>query len=344
MNIKPMPLRAVAEHLGADIEGNAEQEISGAASLDEAGAGDLSFLTNPRYAEQLAGTRAAAVVTDREQAAQGITLLRMDNPYLGFARALTLLLEKERPVPGVHKGAHVEPSAKLAEGATVMAGAYVGAQSVLGENTVLYPGAVLMERVRIGAHCLLYPGAVVREDCVLGDRVILNPNVSIGGDGFGFAQHGAAHVKIPQIGNVVIGDDVEVGAGTCIDRAALGSTVVGSGSKIDNQVMIAHGCKIGENVIIVAQSGLAGSATIEQGATLGARAGVLGHLTVGAGALLYSRAHVTKSVPAGAVVSGNPARTHKENLKQAALLGRMEKLLKRVDELEKQVAGLQGEE
>jgi UDP-3-O-[3-hydroxymyristoyl] glucosamine N-acyltransferase len=197
-----------------------------------------------------------------------------------------------------------------------------------------------MEHVETGTDCLLYPGVVVRERCRLGDRVVLHANVTVGGDGYGFAQDGETHVKIPQVGNVVIGDDVEVGACTCIDRAALGSTVVGSGTKIDNLVMIAHGCKIGENSLIVAQSGMAGSAVIEPRSILGARAGVLGHLTVGEGSVIYSRAHVTKSLPPGSTVSGNPARPHKEELRQAALLSRMEKLLARVTELEKEVAAL----
>jgi UDP-3-O-[3-hydroxymyristoyl] glucosamine N-acyltransferase len=343
MKFKPMPLQAIAEHLGGEIEGDAAQEIRRVVALDEAQPGDLTFLANPKYADKLAATRASAVIAGRDQAApQGMTLLRVDNPYLGVARALTLMLDGDRPPPGVAEGAHVHPSADIGAGAAVMAGAYVGADAAIGPNSVVFPGAVVMERVRLGADCLLYSGVVVREECVLGDRVTLHANVTVGGDGYGFAQDGATHVKIPQIGNVVIGDDVEVGACTCIDRAALGSTIIGSGTKIDNLVMIAHGCKIGENSIIVAQSGMAGSAVLGERAILGARAGVLGHLTVGAGSLVYSRAHVTKSLPPGSTVSGNPARPHKEQLRHDATLARVEKLMRRVTELEKEVAALKG--
>jgi UDP-3-O-[3-hydroxymyristoyl] glucosamine N-acyltransferase len=167
--------------------------------------------------------------------------------------------------------------------------------------------------------------------------VILNANATIGGDGYGFAQDGARHVKIPQIGTVEIGDDVEIGAGSTVDRAAMGATTIGRGTKIDNLVMVGHGCTIGEDVLIVAQSGMAGSATIGDRAILAARAGVLGHLTLGAGTLVYSRAHVTKSTPEGAVVSGNPARPHKEQLRRDALLARIDQLNERVAQLERRV-------
>lgn len=341
MKFKPMPLGAIAEHLGAEIEGDTGLEILRVVELDEAGPGDLAFAATSQYAEKLAATGASAVIMDHKLAAPaGVAPLRVDNPYLAFSRVLTLMLDRERPPPGVEEGAHVAPTATLAEGVAVMAGAYVGDGAVLGAHTVLYPAAVVMERVRVGAGCLLYSGAVVREDCVLADRVILHANVTVGADGYGFAQDGHTQVKIPQIGNVVIGDDVEVGACTCIDRAALGSTIIGSGTKIDNLVMIAHGCRIGENSVIIAQSGVAGSVELGERTILGARAGVLGHLTIGAGSMVYSRSHVTKSLPPGSAVSGNPARPHKEHLRQEALLSHMEKLLQRVDALEAEVETL----
>jgi UDP-3-O-[3-hydroxymyristoyl] glucosamine N-acyltransferase len=252
----------------------------------------------------------------------------------------------------VHPRARVDPSA------TILPLAYVGADTVVGPRTLLYPGAVVLERCRLGADCLVYPGAVVREDCVLGDRVILHNSASIGADGYGFAQQsgstgrgaaGVIHVKIPQVGNVVLEDDVEIGAGTCVDRAALGSTRIGRGTKIDDLVMVGHGCQIGAHSLIVAQSGLAGSAVLGERSVLGARAGVLGHLTVGAGATLMSRSHVTKSVPPGSVVSGNPARPHREQLRhdaalagyareRATLLARLGSLVERVEKLEKTAA------
>jgi len=345
MHFKTLPLQTIAEHLGdVRLEGDPATEICGVAGLREAGPGQLSFLSNPRYAKDLAATRASAAIVplDAQRPAGGTALLRSERPYLGFARALTFLLEPARPAPGVQPGALVDPAATLERDVTVMAGAYVGAGSRIGAGTMLYPGAVVLDGCTVGSGCLLYPGAVVHSECVLGDRVILHANVTVGADGFGFAQDVERYVKIPQVGNVVIEDDVEVGACTCIDRAAVGSTVIGRGSKIDDLVMIGHGGKVGADSLIVAQSGMAGSAVLEPRVTLGARAGVLGHLTVGAGSVVYSRAHVTKSVPPGSQVSGNPARPHAEQLRQDALLRRLERLAERVQELEGQVARLKG--
>ena len=347
MSFRTSTLQALFEHLAGILddvvlEGDGGLEIHGINGLREAGPGELSFLSNPRYGGDLAETSAGAVIVphDALQPANGASLIRTGVPYLALASALSFLADTEALEAGVHPGAHVHPEAELAAGVTVMAGGYVGAGTVVGGGSVIYPGTVVMGRCRIGAEVLLYPGVVVREGCVLGDRVILHPNVCIGGDGFGFAQHEGRHIKIPQVGNVIIEDDVEIGACSCVDRATLGSTVIGRGSKIDDLVMIGHGGKVGAHTLIVAQSGMAGSAELEEGVVLGARAGVLGHLTVGAGSKLYSRAHVTKSLPPGSVVSGNPARPHAQQLKHEALLGKMEALMARVAELEREVAAL----
>jgi UDP-3-O-[3-hydroxymyristoyl] glucosamine N-acyltransferase len=345
MHFKTLPLRAIAEHLGdVRLEGNPDTEVRGVAGLREAGPGQLTFLANPRYARELADTRASAAIVppDAARPRNGAALLRTERPYLAYARALTFLLEPPPPAAGVQPGSLVDPAAELAPDVTVMAGAYVGAGTRIGAGSVLYPGAVVLEGCAVGSGCRLYPGAVVHSECVLGDRVILHANVTVGADGYGFAQDGTRHVKIPQVGNVVIEDDVEIGACSCIDRAALGSTVIGRGSKIDDLVMVGHGSKVGADSLIIAQSGMAGSAVLEERVTLGARAGVLGHLTVGAGSVVFSRAHVTKSVPPGSHVSGNPARPHAAQLRQDALLRRLERLVERVGQLEDELAALKG--
>ena len=254
----PTRVTILAAHLGATVEGDGGVVITGAAPLQTAMRGELAFLANPRYAAHLATTRAGAVIVDAkaQRPPSGSVLLRVPKPHLAFARALQFLVKAERHDPGVHPGAHVDSAARVAPTATVMPGAYVGPDVEIAPRTVTYPNATVLARARIGEECLIYPGAVVREDCVLGSRVILHNNVSIGADGYGFTRDGATHVKIPQVGNVVIGDDVEIGAGSCVDRAAMGSTRIGR-QKIDT-VQVVQGCQVGETCD-VAQSGMAGA-------------------------------------------------------------------------------------
>jgi len=323
----PTAVATLAAHLGATVEGDGSVVITGAAPLETAAEGDLAFLANPKLAAYLATTRAGAVIVDDKapRPASGSVLLRVPRPHLSFARALQFLRKAEPHPPGVQPGAHVDPAAQVSATATVMPGAYVGPGAQIGPRTVIHPNATVLSRARIGEDCLIYPGVVIREDCVLGSRVILHNNVSIGADGYGYTRDGATHVKIPQVGNVVIGDDVEIGAGSCVDRAAMGSTRIGRGTKIDNQVQIAHGCQVGEDVLIVAQTGMAGSVVVEDRVIIAARGGIVEHVTIGAGAVVMSAAVVTKSLPPGVVVSGNPARPHREQLKRDALLRRIER-------------------
>lgn len=347
MRFHTVSVSALAAHLGdagmeVTVEGDGGLQVSGVASLENAGPEELSFLANTRYAKQLGETRAGAVIVAPEVEAppQVAALLRTANPYAAFARALQHLAAPALPEPGVSPQAHVDPTATLGEGVTVMPGAYVGPRTVVGARTRLHPGVVVGADVRIGADCLLHPHVVVREECVLGDRVILQPGVIIGGDGYGFATEGARHIKIPQIGNVVLGDDVEIGAGTTVDRGALAPTVIGRGTKVDNLVMIAHGCWIGEDCLVVGQSGLSGSVVVEDRVTLAARVGITGHLHIGADSLVFSRATVDKNLPPGSVVSGQPARPHREELRQSAQLRRIDKLVERVAALEAELAAL----
>jgi len=346
MTIKPRTIQEIADHLGeSTIDGNSLTLVKGVGGLRDSGPDDLSFLSNPRYKKDLATTRAGAVIVDqtveRPPGSSGsvTALLRVASPYLAFARALTFLVEAEPVAHGVHPGALVDPSAHVGDGATVFSGACVGAGASIGARTVIHQGAVVMARCKVGSDCILYPGVVLREDCVVGDRVILHANATIGSDGYGFAQDmhaptGKLHVKIPQVGNVVIEDDVEIGSGTCIDRGAVGQTLIGRGTKIDDLVMIGHGARIGADCLIVAHCSIAGSANLEERVVLGGQVAVAGHITVGAGTMVLSCSQVTKATPPGSVVSGTPTRPHQEQLKQEALLKRLGKLSARVSELE----------
>ncbi|GAB4265979.1 MAG: UDP-3-O-(3-hydroxymyristoyl)glucosamine N-acyltransferase [Deferrisomatales bacterium] len=336
-----MTLRELAEALGAKLQGDPALEVHGAAPLDRAGPGEVSFLSNPKYRGLLATTRASAVIVGPSDRREDLACLVCDNPYLAFARAVALLHPQPRPEPGVEDGAFVSPSARLGEGVTVMAGAYVDEGVRVGPETVLYPGVYLGREARVGARCVLHANAVVRERCVLGDRVVLQPGAVVGSDGYGFARDGTRHVKIPQVGIVVVEDDVEVGAATTIDRAVLGETRIGRGTKIDNLVQIGHNVEVGEDCLVVAQVGVSGSTRVGDRVVLAGQAGVVGHVVLGEGAMVGAQSGVMADVPAGAVVTGSPAFDHREFLKVQAVVRRLPELRARLRELEKRLAGLE---
>jgi UDP-3-O-[3-hydroxymyristoyl] glucosamine N-acyltransferase len=337
VNAVTLTLADLAERLGAELVGDAGVEIHSAATLDGARPGQLSFLHNPKYRPLLETTLASAVVVGPRDRVPGKNLLVSRNPYLAFARAVTLLHPAEHPRRGVEAGAHVHPTARLGPGVTALGGSAVDEDAEVGDRTVLYPGVYVGRGARVGRDCVLYPNAVVREGCVLGDRVILQPGAVVGSDGFGYARDGARQVKIPQIGVVVLEDDVEVGAGTTIDRAALGETRIGRGTKIDNLVQIAHNVVVGEDCLIVAQTGVAGSARLGNRVILAAQAGVAGHLSIGDGAIVGGQSGVPSDVAAGAVVSGTPAFDHREWLKAQAIVRRLPELRARMRELERRL-------
>lgn len=337
-----LTLGDLAERLGAELVGDATVVVHGAAALDAAGPGQLSFLHNPKYRMLLEATRASAVIVGPKDRVAGKNLLVAANPYLVFARALTLLHPPEHPRRGVEPGAHVHPTARLGPGVTALGGAAVEEGAEVGDGTVLYPGAYVGRGARVGRDCVLYPNVVVREGCVLGDRVILQPGAVIGSDGFGYARDGARQVKIPQVGVVVLEDDVEVGAGTTIDRAALGETRIGRGTKIDNLVQVGHNVVVGEDCLLVAQSGVAGSTRLGNRVILAAQAGIVGHLCVGDGAIVGGQAGVHSDLPAGTVVSGSPAFDHREWLKAQPVVRRLPELRSRVRELERRLREIEG--
>ncbi len=335
-----MKLRELAARLGCELRGDGEVEIAGVAPIEQAGPGDVTFLANPRYASHLTTTRAGAVILAPGQAAS-LPCLVSDNPYLAFARAVALVRPPARPVPGVHPSAQVDPSAVLGEGVHVGALAVVGAGVRVGARSALHPHVVLYEGVEVGEDCVIHSGVQVRERCRLGSRVVVQNGAVIGGDGFGFARdrEGRYH-KFPQVGIVVVEDDVEIGALTAIDRAALGETRIGRGSKLDNLVQVGHSVTIGADTVMAGQVGIAGSTKVGRGVTLAGQVGVAGHLEIGDGVIATAQTGIPGSVAPGTVVSGYPAIENRAWLKSSAVFAKLPELQRRLRELERRVESL----
>jgi UDP-3-O-[3-hydroxymyristoyl] glucosamine N-acyltransferase len=335
-------LRELAERLGCELRGDGEVEITGVAGIETARAGELTFLANPRYARRLADTHAAAVVLAPGQDTT-LPCLVSDNPYLAFSRAVARVRPLARPAPGVHPSAQVDGTARLGPDVHVGALAVLGAGVRLGARSVVHPHVVLYDGVEVGEDCVLHAGVEVRERCRLGDRVVVQNGAVIGADGFGFARdaEGRYH-KFPQVGIVVIEDDVEIGALTAIDRAALGETRVGRGSKLDNLVQVGHSVTIGEDTVLAGQVGVAGSTRIGHRVTLAGQVGVAGHLTVGDGVVATAQTGIPGSVEAGSVVSGYPAIENRAWLKSSAVFAKLPELQRRLRELERRVELLLG--
>lgn len=341
-----MKLSEIAERVGGAIEGNGDVEIKAVAGLKEASAGDVSFLANPKYAAQVAETAASAVIvpSDWDRPVK-CAIIRSDNSDQAFAQIAELFYE---PVPaaaaGIHSSASVAESAQLGAGVSIGANVVIEEGVVIGANTVIQANCVIGYKTVIGADCLFYPLVSTREFAEIGNRVIIHNGTVVGSDGFGYAvQEDGSRTKIPQIGKVVIEDDVEIGANVAIDRARFGKTKIGKGTKIDNLVQIAHNVVIGEHTVLCGQSGISGSTTIGSKVILAGQAGLAGHLEVGDGAIVGAQAGVMKDVKAKDFVIGAPAMNHLQTKKMIASLITLPKLKDKMKRLETQVAELSKE-
>lgn len=337
-----MKLSEIAERLGCELAGDGGVEITGVAGLEHAGPGELTFLANPKYAHKVKHTRAAAILVAEPLHAAPVASLVSRNPYLDFARALELFYQPPRPAPGIHPLAFVAETATVGEGASIGPFAVVGARARIGRDAVLHPHVVIYEGARIGDDFLAHAHAVVREFCRIGNRVILQNGVVVGGDGFGFAKRAdGTHYKIVQSGVTVIEDDVEVQSLTSLDRATVGETRVKRGAKIDSLVQVGHACVVGEDNIICAQTGLAGSSILERNVLLAGQVGVSGHLTVHDDVVVYAQSGIGGDVPAGARISGSPAFAANEWLRAITAFPKLPELLKTVRELKKRIEQLE---
>jgi UDP-3-O-[3-hydroxymyristoyl] glucosamine N-acyltransferase len=327
-------LRDLAQRLGCTLRGDGAVEVHRVAGIEDSGPGDLTFVANRKYQASLATTRASAVIL-APTVETAIPSLLSANPYLAYARAATLLHPQPRPRAGVHPSAVVDPSARLGTDVHVGALAVIGAGVSVGARSVIHPHVVLYDGVVIGEDCVLHSGVQVRERCRLGNRVVAQNGAVIGGDGFGFARdQDGRYEKIPQVGIVVVEDDVEIGALSAIDRASMSETRIGRGTKIDNLVQVGHSVVIGEDTVLAGQVGIAGSTRVGNRVTLAGQVGVAGHLTIGDGAIATAQTGIPASVEPGAMVSGYPGIENRAWLKASAVFPRLPEILKRLRDLE----------
>ena len=328
-----MKLSALAATLGATLQGDPETEITGCAGIEEALPGQLSFVSNLRYLPFARTTRASAVLVEPDFQIISAATLRIKNPYLAFAHALEIFHPPVVHQPGIHPTAIIAPTAQIGARAHIAAYVVIGEHVTVGDDAVIHPHVVIYPEAVIGDRFLAHAHAVVRENCRLGHDVILQNGAVVGGDGFGFARDFAASTgsgwyKIPQTGLAILGDNVEVQANACIDRATVGETSIGPGVKVDNLVQIGHGTTIGADTLVCAQVGIAGSSTIGKNVILAGQAGVVGHGTIGDGAIVTAQSGVPGDVPPGATVSGSPAFDNVKWLRATALFQRLPELIK----------------
>ncbi|HEY1802963.1 MAG TPA: UDP-3-O-(3-hydroxymyristoyl)glucosamine N-acyltransferase [Terracidiphilus sp.] len=329
----------MATKLGAELRGNPDVDVTGVKGIEEAGPTDITFVANVRYTSLARTTRAAAVIVEPEFQELSAATLRIKNPYHAFSRALGFFYVPPIYLPGIHPSAVVDPTAEIGPESHIGAYAVVGPQVRVGPHAVILPHVVLYSGVQVGSHFFAHAHSVVRENCILGDYVTLENGVVIGGDGFGFSKNNEGHwEKIPQSGPVRIGNRVDVQANATIDRATVGATEIGDGTKVDNLVQVGHGSRIGKDTLICAQTGLAGSSTVGNNVILAGQVGIAGHLTVGDGVILTAQSAVSHDVPPGKMISGSPGFDNRIWLRAVAIFQRLPDLAKRLDRLEKLIA------
>ena len=341
-----MKLHVIAERLQCRLEGDGNVEIVRVAGIEQAAAGDLSFIANPRYFAQLAMTRASAVIVgeslpDHVSPPPTCRVLRAKDPYSAFAQAVALFVQSSAPAKGIDPLSAVASDASLGTDVSIGPFVVIGPGASIGDRTVIYPNVVVGSGARVGSDCVLHAHVSIRERVVLGQRVVVQNGAVIGSDGFGFAkQPDGTHLKIPQHADVVIEDDVEIGANTTIDRPAVGETRIQAGTKIDNLVQVAHGVSIGQRVLLASQVGLAGSTVVEDDVVMAGQVGVGGHLRVGKGVVAAGKSGITKSVEPGQFVTGYPAIPNREWRKASVIFRHLPALKKRIEELEQRVTEL----
>jgi UDP-3-O-[3-hydroxymyristoyl] glucosamine N-acyltransferase len=334
-------LKELAEWVSGEVIGDEEIEISGVGAVEEARVGEITFIANPKYLPKLNQTNASAVVVSKEITTTSKPLLRVANPYLAFVKILSLFSYKPYHPKGIDPNAWISPTAQLGQDLTFYPFVYIGDHCQIGDRVTLYPGVYVGEGSSIGEESILYPNVSIYSGTVIGKRVILHSGVVVGADGFAFIKDGKKNVKIPQVGGVVIEDDVEVGANTTIDRASLGKTIIRRGVKIDNLVQVAHSVEIGEDSIIVAQVGIAGSTKIGRNVTLAGQVGVADHIEIGDNVMIGGQSGVGQNLPPNQAYTGSPALPHREWLHAAMTFPKLPEMRKTLTRIEKRLKELE---
>jgi UDP-3-O-[3-hydroxymyristoyl] glucosamine N-acyltransferase len=330
-------LKELALWVDGTVVGDGEIEISGVAAIEEARAGEITFISNPKYLSNLNTTGASAVIVSKEVTQADKALLCVTHPKLAFARILTLFSQEPYQPKGIDSNAWVSPTAKLGKDLTLYPFVYIGDRCSIGDRVTLYPGVYVGEDSSIGEDSILYPNVSVYSRTLIGSRVILHSGVVVGSDGFGYEKEGRKNVKIPQVGRVEIEDDVEIGANTTIDRATFSKTVIRKGVKIDNLVQVAHNVTIGEDSIIVAQVGISGSTKIGSNVTLAGQVGVVPQVEIGDNVMVGAQAGVTHDLPANQGYLGSPALPHREFLRAITTFPKLPEMKKTLLDLEKRI-------
>ncbi len=340
-----LTLQEIAQKIGGELHGPADLEVRGTAEIDKAGPAEITFLANPKYRRYLEQTRAAAVIIDANAGVEPtIPYIKTPDAYYGFLQAFLLFNPPGELIePGIHPSAVVSPTAQIGNECAIGANVYIGERVTIGERTRILPNCVILNDAEIGADCLLYPLVSIREGCRIGNRVILHNGVVIGSDGFGFAPYQGRFHKIPQLGIVVLEDDVELGANCAVDRATMGETRIKTGVKLDNMVQIAHNVVIGEHTVMAAQTGISGSTKIGKQVMIGGQVGMVGHITIGDRVQIGAKSGVAKAIPEGEVWLGAYARPMAQTKRIEASLSQLPELIKRVRKLEKEIESLKND-
>jgi UDP-3-O-[3-hydroxymyristoyl] glucosamine N-acyltransferase len=336
-----MKLSEIAQKINCQMVADSDIDIHGVAGIDDAGLGDLTFVSNRKYVGHIKNTKASAIILAFDIPEVPIPSLRTDDPYMAFAKAVELFYTPPRPEPGIHPTAVIAKAAQFGSGVSIGAFSVIGRGCILGSNVIVHPSVVLYDNVTVGSDSLLHAHVVIREYCRIGARVIIQNGAIIGSDGFGFApSKDGSYYKIPQSGCVIIEDDVEIGANTTIDRAAVGNTIIRKGTKLDNLIQIGHGSEVGQNCVLAAQVGLAGSTHLGNNIQVGGQVGFAGHTHVGDNAVITAQSGTSHDVEAGAALSGSPAFDNIAWLRSVAAFPKLPDAIRRLRQLEKEIERL----